>query len=222
MSLMTLAARAALVASVLAAPLVASATIVLPRTVEEMATGASTVVRAKVVARQSAWDADHRRIHTYTELAVLETVTGEAPKGALVVRTMGGAVGDIGMRVAGVAKFEVGEEVVVFLRVDPLDASHFQVIGMSQGKYTVDRSGGAPVAVASVEGLAFARRTAEGKLSVDGHTSDLAGRVPLVDLVARVRAAKAGRGATPVAPSAPAGPSTPSTPATTGTTVGSK
>ncbi|MCB1282514.1 MAG: hypothetical protein KDB18_13410 [Salinibacterium sp.] len=140
-------ARVAVVASTLATPLVASATIVVPRTLEEMATHATAVVRAKVVARQSAWDADHRRIHTYTELALLETVAGESAKGPLVVRTMGGEVGDIGMRVAGVARFEVGEEVVLFLRVDPLDRSHFQVVGMSQGKYVVDRSGAAPVLV---------------------------------------------------------------------------
>lgn len=204
--------RAAVVAGVLAAPLAADATIIVPRTLEEMSREAATVVRAKVVARQSAWDADHRRIHTFTELQVLQAVTGR-PDATIVVRTMGGEVGDIGMRVAGVARFEVGEEVVVFLRADPVDAGHFQVIGMSQGKFTVDRSGPSPIAVASTEGLAFARRTETGKLEVGEHSGDhLARRVPLADLVARIEQATAGAPKAPSAPNAPNAPTPPSAP----------
>lgn len=209
MSLVSAFARAALAAAVLATPFTARATIVVPQSIEKMAQGAATVVRAKVLTGQSAWDADHRRIHTYTELQVLETVVGEAPRGALVVRTMGGAVGDIGMRVSGVATFEAGEEVVLFLRKDPLDGAHFQVIGMSQGKYTVDRSGASPMAAPSVQGLAFARRGTDGKMHV-GHGHEAGGRMPLVDLLARVKAALRAGGA----PSAPAQPSLPVTPAT--------
>jgi hypothetical protein len=176
----------------LAAPGVARATVIVPQTVEEMALASSAVVRAKVLQRQSAWDKEHRRIHTHTELQVLETVHSTAAVPAsLVVRTMGGEVGEIGMRVSGVARFEVGEEVLVFLTPDPLDAGEFQVVGMSQGKYRIDRSGPIPMAVASVEGLAFARRDVAGKLQVAEDGAEKGGQVALASLVGRVKTAVA-------------------------------
>ncbi len=199
--------------AVLLASQVAQATIIVPRSLPEMATESSAVVRAKVVQRQAAWDSDHRRIHTYTELQVLETVhEAKALPATIVVRTMGGEVGDIGMRVAGVARFEVGEEVLLFLRDDPMQANHFQVIGMSQGKYRIDRSGPSVLAVPSVEGLAFATRDATGKMKVgEGGAVNLTA-VPLVDLIAQVKASLRTAAATPTAPSGPSAPTVPTAP----------
>lgn len=199
-------------------PTWAQATIIIPRSLEQMSVEASAVVRAKVVQRQASWDADHRRIHTYTELQVLETVHHTKPLGStLVVRTMGGEVGDIGMRVAGVARFEVGEEVLVFLRDDPLDPAQFQVVGMSQGKYRIDRSGPSPVAVPSLDGLAFARPSPSGTLKVGDEAQDIGARRPLVDLIAQVKAALRTASATPPAPAVvlPTAPTAPTSPAAT-------
>ena len=206
------------VATGLLLPGLAAATIIVPRTLEEMARDSAAIVRAKVVQQQSAWDEAHRRIHTYAELEVLESIHGRPAGATLVVRTLGGEVGDIGMRVSGTASFRVGEEVLVFLRADPVDAERFQVVGMSQGKYTIDRSGEAPVAVASVAGLAFAQRDASGKLAVEERPGDDRA-LPLATLVARVKAAL--QGPRPTAPSQPSIPTAPSAPApsTPSTTV---
>lgn len=197
-------------------PGLAAATIIVPRTLEEMARESAAVVRAKVVQRQSAWDDDHRRIHTFAELQVLETVHGGGLGDTLVVRTMGGEVGDIGMRVSGTASFTVGEEVLVFLRADPVDATRFQVIGMSQGKYTIDRAGPTPMAVASTAGLAFARRTASGTLAVEGHANDDRA-LPLATLLTRVKSAL--QTPQPTAPKTPAIPAAPTPAAPTPSTT---
>lgn len=203
--------------AVLGASAVATATIIVPQSVEEMAVASTAVVRAKVLQRQAAWDKDHRRIHTHTELQVLETVhSRQAVTGSVVIRTMGGEVGDIGMRVAGVARFEVGEEVLVFLTPDPLDAGEFQVVGMSQGKYRIDRSGAEPMAVGSVEGLAFARRDTNGQLQVDHDAAEKGGKVSLSALVARVKAAVAAAPQTPATPTVPTIPSVPAAPGAIG------
>ncbi len=204
-------------AALCAASMTANATIIVPQTLEQMTVASSAVVRAQVVRRESSWDADHQRIHTYTELKVLDAVHKTADLGkTIVIRTMGGEVGDIGMRVAGVARFEVGEEVLVFLRADPLLITHFQVIGMSQGKYRIEGRGVSAVAVPSVEGLAFATRKPDGKMQVSDTGVD-ASKVPLTDVIARVKAAlrtpaPAQTGpTTPVLPAAPAAPITPAT-----------
>ena len=185
----------------------ARATIVVPMTIEEMAVEAACVARGRVVNTQSVWDDAHRRIYTYTEIQILERIhTKGRVHDSVVVRTLGGEVGNVGMKVSGTAKFTLGEEVVVFLRADALDATQYQVIGMSQGKLTVERAekGGA-VAVPSVEGLAFAKPGADGKMMIDPTKVD-EGRIPLGVLRDRIRAAVGLKDPEPVPEVAPETP----------------
>ena len=184
-------------------PSEARATIVVPMTIEEMAIEASCVARGRVLNTQATWDDAHRRIYTYTEIEILERIHAKGEVASnVVVRTLGGEVGNIGMKVSGTPKFTLGEEVVVFLRNDPVDPTQFQVIGMSQGKFQVERpqKGGA-VAVPSVEGLAFAKPGAGGKMMVDPTHTDAA-RIPLDTMRQRVRSAV--QPAAPTSPQAPA------------------
>ena len=147
------------------APL-ANATIIVPMSIEEMVVEAAAIVQGKVLARQSAWDAQHRRIYTFTEIQVVDRMFGQMPE-RIVVRTLGGAVGEVGMRVSGTPEFADGEDVVLFLRADPLERQHFQVIGMSQGKYRLQPgANGQLFAVPSTAGLAFVRPN-NGTLKVD-------------------------------------------------------
>lgn len=186
----------------------ATATVAVPVSVEEMAQEARAVVLARVTSRESRWDEAHRRIHTFTELEVIERWAGAAPP-RVVVRTLGGQVDGIGMKVSGVARFQDDEEVVVFLAADPLDSSRFRVIGMSQGKLRVDRQGPEPMAVPSTEGLVFAVRGASGAFRVD----PAAPRLEPVTLSAlRARVVQARGTAEPVSP-VPSTPSPPLTPA---------
>ena len=159
-------------------------------TIEEMAVEASCVARARVVNTQATWDDSQRRIYTYTEIQILERMhTKGEVHDSVVIRTLGGEVGNIGMKVSGTPRFTLGEEVVVFLRNDPVDPAQFQVIGMSQGKFHVERpeKGGA-VVVPSIEGLAFAKPGADGKMMVDPTNVDAA-RIPLSTMRDRVLAA---------------------------------
>jgi hypothetical protein len=71
------------------------------------------------------------------EIQVSETLKG-SPRKTVMVRQPGGVVGNIGQRVDGVASFDQGEEVVVFLARRPDDS--FVVQGMAQGKFRVERS----------------------------------------------------------------------------------
>ncbi len=125
------------------------------------------------------------------------------------------------MQVSGTPRFTLGEEVVVFLRNDPVDATQFQVIGMSQGKFHVERpeKDGA-FAVPSVEGLAFAKPGSDGRMKIDPTAVD-AGRIPLGTIRDRVQAAVGSTPARPTQPQTPALDGTPVTapPATPPTTT---
>ena len=118
----------------------ASASFVLELRVEELTKRADEVVRARVLERQSRWSEDGHSIHTFTTLEVISNLKGQA-SGLVTVRQLGGEVDGVGSFVSGDAHFEVGEEVIVFLRANPDGEPVFHLIGLGQGKFRVDRSG---------------------------------------------------------------------------------
>lgn len=196
----------------------AQATVIVPLTIEDMARQSACVVRGRVLESTADWDKDHQRIYTQTKIEVLDPMyaTGAMPK-TIVVRTIGGEVGKIGMRVSGVEKFAPNEEVVIFLRQDPVDAKLFQTVGMSQGKFSVEHEAkGRAVLIPSVEGLAFARTDANGSTKIDG-TSPQPNRIPLTEMRERVLAAvqpATQQPQQPQQPTTPVDPTQRTTPAT--------
>lgn len=149
-----LATPAALALLLWLLPPPAGAAAVLRRSIEEMTAAASVVVRGTVRTSRAAWEGQSR-IWTFTELEVTETLKGQAPT-TLVVRQPGGEVGPVGQRVAGAARFAVGEDVVLFLDA-PRDAKTAPLIsGMAAGKVRLERGGtGELRAVRHLDGLSF-------------------------------------------------------------------
>ncbi|MGB5364662.1 MAG: hypothetical protein WBN15_21020, partial [Polyangiales bacterium] len=81
----------------------------------------------------------------------------------VIVETMGGQIGEIGMRVEGEASFQLGERVLVFVHGGgPYTA--FRTVGMGQGVMRVRREKGVEIVRQSREGLMLVRRNAEGRL----------------------------------------------------------
>jgi hypothetical protein len=75
-----------------------------------------------------------RRIVTYVRLEVTQPIDGRPPPDtSLMVRTLGGSVGDIGQLVHGEARFELGAASVVF--VSPDTDGVFGITAMAQGHY---------------------------------------------------------------------------------------
>lgn len=92
---------------------------------------AAHVVVADAVADAVGWD-DRGRIVTDVTLRVVETFKGDtAPGAALVVRTFGGAIDGLGMRVTGAARIPVGARVLLFAHV--AGDGWLRPVGMSQG-----------------------------------------------------------------------------------------
>src|SRR5258708_17631236 len=109
--------------------------------VESLAGSADAVVRAQVLRSSSAWAPGGRQIFTTVVLKTLEAWKG-AQAAEITVLVPGGEVGDISQTVQGVAAFQEGEEVVVFLhRRGP---SVFGVERMALGKFSVEGTGESP------------------------------------------------------------------------------
>lgn len=202
------AALAALVGALALGAAPARATVMVPMTLEELTADAVLVVRGRVVGRDAAWDRAHERIYTTARLVVTETVLDrqKSDEREVLVRSLGGEVGEIGMKVAGSPQLGIGEDVLLFLRVDPAEPSTFAVVGMNQGRFDV-RPGpdGQLVARASLEGIALAQRGGDGVLRVAGKDADPRA-LPYTELKARVRAASS-------APTPAVGAPAPATPA---------
>lgn len=131
---------------------VALATVVEPLTLEAMIGRSSLIARARVLGLE-VMDLDGRYV-TRVTLSVTDPVKGSAQAGARVeVDVLGGTLGPLTQRVAGEARFSVGEDVVVCLEAV---GGRFVVLGMSLGKFTVTPTPGGLLLRRDITGLEVA------------------------------------------------------------------
>ncbi len=140
----------------LLAPLTALGTVVLSLSFEELTARAPLVVQARVNASSVAWDDEHAKIWTWTELVVNETLKG-TPFATVVVKQPGGVVGEMGMEVSGVASFVPGEEVLLFLEPAPDEKGAWVPVSMSASKVSFEDRFGVKIARRDLSGLAFSK-----------------------------------------------------------------
>ena len=110
--------------------------------------GSDLVVRGRVVSLDSAWDETGSSIRTDVELSIDEVWKGTAEEGdRLIVRTLGGTVDNIMLKVDGAASFSAGEDLVLFLR---RTGDVYTPWGMTFGKYQVVGSPADPFVIGSL------------------------------------------------------------------------
>ena len=169
------------IACVLAAPLDAGATVMRAMDLEDLVDECDAIARG-VVERTTVHAAPGGlRPFTATELLVTDALKG-ALGARLIIRELGGAIDGRRVVVLGTPRYEVGEEVLVFLRDHPDAPGAFRTCGMTQGRFTIRR--GTP----GVPTVAF--RQLEGALvAPDGSRStsrSVEVPVPLDDLLRRI------------------------------------
>jgi hypothetical protein len=103
------------------------------------------------------------QLGTWHRIEVERELRGDAPdETEVIVETVGGAIGDIAMQVAGEPSFEVGERVLVFIR-DGGPYTAFRPVGMGQGVMRVRMEGGVDTVTQNRDGLMLIRRDAQGR-----------------------------------------------------------
>jgi hypothetical protein len=153
-------------------PSYALATIVVHYDLDALTTAADVVVVGHVEAQRSKWEG--ARIVTDYEVRVSLPVVG-ASGSRMVVRTLGGRVGEWAQMAHGVPQFKVGQDVLLFLERDSAGDLH-RVIGMAQGRLTVARDAQGRVwAVQDLAGLSVARVTG---VSGGKRSAELVGPAP--------------------------------------------
>ena len=113
----------------------ALATIVRHLTLEDLIEQADLIVIGEYQGKTSAWDVERKRIFTYITIDPKRCLKGNECPPHLQIRQMGGVVDDIAMTVAGTSSFYPNEQVLLFLQ--KRSAHYYQILGLSQGKFTI-------------------------------------------------------------------------------------
>ena len=123
----------------------AAATSVLPISLQRMTAAADLIFHGRAIAEEVKRDPASGRVVTLTTFAVIEIVKGETGE-MHTIKQVGGHLPGSKVRqvIHGVPRFSTGQEYVVFLpRASSLGFS--SPIGLSQGKFDVDRIDGQAV-----------------------------------------------------------------------------
>jgi hypothetical protein len=106
---------------------------------DALARNSAAAVHGRVVALDSTWDPSVGAIYTNVTLDVLRGWGLPGSPARIVVKQLGGVVGETALIIGGQARFEIGEEVFVFLDVRPRDRT-LSVASLEHGKWTTTAS----------------------------------------------------------------------------------
>lgn len=145
----------------LLAALPADASVSLSLDLEALVARSDAIVVGTVLGRDVLRDGYDRIVSDYA-IRVEETMKGvTAPGGQIVLRCLGGSIGDVGMRVEGEPHFRDGDRAVLFAVARH---GHLRPVGMSQGVLPVRVEAGVPTVHPGAQGMSLVRRVAGGAL----------------------------------------------------------
>ncbi|MFO0683126.1 MAG: hypothetical protein U0234_13805 [Sandaracinus sp.] len=170
---------------VLALPALALATQVEALTLRELTADADRIVVGTVIAEEAHYD-DLDRIVTDSTIRVEDTLYGPSEP-TIVVRHIGGVVGDLGLRVAGEEPYAMGDRMLLFLRTfDSGDVGPvFRPVGMSQGEMPIVSRTEGEMILPGAAGVSVVERAPDGRLTPA--VPALTAPVQRDELLARVR-----------------------------------
>ena len=171
-----------------ALPLSASQWIQLP--FDQVARESTYVVRGTVTTVYSAWDDAHETIFSYASIRVKHYISEAKGPEMLMVREVGGTVGDYTQQAIGFPELREGEEVVLMLTKWD-DSDDLRINAYNQGKYLVRAFNGAESLVEDPVKQGDERLGSHGpRMQVEPLGMD--------EFVQMVGAARAARGFTPL------------------------
>ena len=114
---------------------------VLSVSLEQMSTASQLIFEGEVIGTASHFNANETGIHTYVTFRVVDVIKGTRNRPEIMLRFLGGTVGEISLDVSESTLPELGEKGVYF--VESLE--RFQVnplYGMDQGHFLIFESAG--------------------------------------------------------------------------------
>ncbi len=104
---------------------------------KDLAENSADIISGEVTDIQSHWNEDETYIFTSVTVRVEESFKGVIDaESVIIIEVPGGEVGEIGLAVEHAPRFQINEEVIIFLK--PFEKATYRVTGWEQGKYTVE------------------------------------------------------------------------------------
>jgi hypothetical protein len=128
----------------------AGATTVQAYDLDDLTVRSDRILRGTVVDLESRWDG--RWITTTAYVAVDECLKGPCQEPVVEVRVLGGRVDDLEMRVEGMARFDLDEQVVLFLEPAE-DGTALRPTGLAQGKFRLIEGADEPAVMRDLDDL---------------------------------------------------------------------
>lgn len=113
---------------------------------EELTKASEVVLRGEVEEVEPHWSENKKTIFTSASIVISEVIKGKLEQKKIMVEYEGGEIGDIGVRVSDVSPLKKGEKVILFLKSGKSkkgerNGSVHNIVGRSQGKYTIGADG---------------------------------------------------------------------------------
>lgn len=154
-------------------PAPASATVMEYADLPDLVKISDVIVRAEVTDRRSFHDDDRQRILTHTTFEVKESYAEEVGD-EVTVEQWGGTVDGETTVIPGDARFQLGEEVILFLRHGRTDRDVLFLSALAQSKYTIYRDGDATLVARDLSNLEIVREDDHRQqLRISGQASSL-------------------------------------------------
>ncbi|MEW6207397.1 MAG: putative Ig domain-containing protein, partial [Acidobacteriota bacterium] len=109
-------------------------TVILPAD-DDLIISARAIVRGKVLSVMSAYDEQQDRIYTYVVVKVQEVLKGDITERRIVLKELGGTVGDRSMIIFGNPQFAAGEQTLLYL--DTWADGSLRTHQMFMGKFNI-------------------------------------------------------------------------------------
>ena len=107
------------------------ATTVIRMDLQTLVQESDSIVQGRVEHVDAQWDDQKKTIFTYVFVRVHDPLKGDF-RPTVLIRQLGGKVGDMNLSIIGMPAFRSGEEVIVFLKSNPIEAT-YHVVGLTQG-----------------------------------------------------------------------------------------
>jgi hypothetical protein len=145
----------------------------------ELIVDSRLIVSGRVISLTSEWDRSGSVIWTYVEVRADRVLKGELHATTVVLKQLGGTVGERSLRVFGQPDFAAGERVLLYLNTGPDGSLHSAHTFM--GKFSI---------VADPAGTEFVERSVDTKeIEILGRSSsgEVTNRAPLEEYLAKIQ-----------------------------------
>ncbi len=124
-----------LLTGIFSSPFITNATMIVPVSTTDLAQQAAAIIIGEVKAIESYWDDTAQQVFTHITLTPQEVLKGTIANGDLILKQVGGVVGNRRTWLDGAPELTRGEKVLLFLDTNPDGSAG--IAQLYQGKFSV-------------------------------------------------------------------------------------